>query len=210
MERMVFKNKPGTLLIIQALLDEGEIQILVAAIDFITNDGVAEMRKMDADLMFPSGARLDAEEGKRGWRIKDGGWLGTYLIPVLSFHRMGGEGEWFGRFLSSCSSFVLELLLPGVRPGKSLLHPEFRLRGGPIRAHAIFDGDHTGFVFAQRLINHAVIVGNMAVNDGEVFLFDGAALQNFSQFAGDDGIFCHDDHTAGFPIEAIHEVGRGS
>ena len=46
----------------------------------------------------------------------------------------------------------------------------------------------------------------MAVDDGEIFLLDGAVLQDFSQLAGGGGIFGDDDDAAGFAVEPVHQV----
>ena len=63
---VIFKNETGALLPGQAVLDQREIQILVTTIDFVAHDRMAEVREVDADLMFAAGARPDAEEGERG------------------------------------------------------------------------------------------------------------------------------------------------
>ncbi len=61
---------------------------------------------------------------------------------------------------------------------------------------------------AERCINQAVIVTDVAMNDGKVFLLHGAGLENFTQFAGGPGIFGDEDDAAGFAVEAVDEVGR--
>ena len=95
MEGVVFKNQPGALLIRQPILNQGEIQILVATVKLVADNWMTQMRKVDADLMFAAGKRFEAEQGERGWRMEDGRWI-THLTPALSPHPMGGEGEWFG------------------------------------------------------------------------------------------------------------------
>ena len=65
MERVVFKNQSGTLPSSKALLNEREIQIHVATIEFVAHDRMAEVREVDADLMLAARARPDAEEGER-------------------------------------------------------------------------------------------------------------------------------------------------
>ena len=62
MKRVIFNNEPDALFVGQALLDEGEIQILVTAVNLVVDDSVAEVREMDSDLMFAASARQDAEE----------------------------------------------------------------------------------------------------------------------------------------------------
>ena len=49
----------------------------------------------------------------------------------------------------------------------------------------------------------------MAVDDGEIFFFDGAVFPDFSQLAGGDGIFGDENDAAGFAVETIDDV-RGS
>jgi hypothetical protein len=44
------------------------------------------------------------------------------------------------------------------------------------------------------------------MNNGEIFFFHGAALQNFSQLAGGLRIFNDDDNSAGFAVETVDEV----
>jgi hypothetical protein len=63
-EGVVLQDEPGALLGGKALLDEGEIQVIVAAVDFVADDGVAKMREMNADLMFAAGARFHADKRK--------------------------------------------------------------------------------------------------------------------------------------------------
>ena len=50
----------------------------------------------------------------------------------------------------------------------------------------------------------------MAVDNGQIFLLDGATLQNFSQFTGGFGIFCDDDNAAGFAVEPVDQMGLGN
>ena len=64
MKGMVFKNQPGALRFGQTSLDEGQITILVAAVKFVADDGMAEMREMDAELVLATGAGDEAEEAE--------------------------------------------------------------------------------------------------------------------------------------------------
>jgi hypothetical protein len=61
-ECVVFKDQFRALLRRQAFLDERHIYILVAAIKFVADDCVADVREMDSDLMFASGARENFQE----------------------------------------------------------------------------------------------------------------------------------------------------
>ena len=65
MEGMVFQDQPGALLFCQASFDECEITILVAAVKFVADDGMAAVRKVDAKLVLASSARDEAQERKR-------------------------------------------------------------------------------------------------------------------------------------------------
>ena len=62
MQGVIFEDQPGTLLVREALLHQSEIQVFVSAVEFVAHDGVAKVCKVDADLMFASGAGHDAEE----------------------------------------------------------------------------------------------------------------------------------------------------
>src|SRR5665213_2924363 len=72
---------------------------------------------------------------------------------------------------------------------KSALNKKFRLRGGAVGPDAIFYGDKAALIFAERRVNHPVLCRHVTVNDGAIFFLNGAALENFSQFARDFGIF---------------------
>lgn len=69
------------------------------------------------------------------------------------------------------------------------LDEKFRSRLHSVGTHAILDGDNAALVLAQRRVNQAVIFTDMAVDDGEVFFLDAAAFEDFSEFAGDFGVF---------------------
>lgn len=92
------------------------------------------------------------------------------------------------------------------RPRKSAFDKKSGLCRRATGPHAIFHGDAAVFIPAQRRVNDAVVLAHVAVDDGKVFFFDRAAFQNFSECAGGCGIFCNDDHAAGFAVEAIDEV----
>ena len=176
----------------QPVLDEGKIQILVAAVKFIADNWMTKMRKMDADLMFAAGAGFEAEQGKVKSRMEDD----THLTPALSPHPMGGEGEWFGSRGQK-------------KAGKSAFNPKLRLRRCAISANAILDGNDAGFILAQRRVNDPLLRHNVAVDNGQIIFFNGAAFKNFSQFAGGFGIFGDDDDAAGLAVEPVDEMGLG-
>ena len=77
-----------------------------------------------------------------------------------------------------------------------------------VGTHAVFDGDDAALVFAERRVNQAVVVADVAVNDGKVFFLDGTGFPDFAEFAGNFGIFGDNDDAAGFAVEAVDEMGR--
>jgi hypothetical protein len=83
--------------------------------------------------------------------------------------------------------FVLGFRLS--RTIKPAFDPIFGLGGRAIGADAVLDGDAAALVLAERRVNQAVVVADAAVNDGEVFLLDGAGFPDFAEFAGGFGIF---------------------
>ena len=86
---------------------------------------------------------------------------------------------------------------------ESAFDPEFGLGRRAVGTHAVFDGDDAALVFAERRVNQAVVVADVAVDDGEVFFLDGTGFPDFSQLAGDFGIFGDEDDAAGFAVEAV-------
>ena len=52
MQGMVLKNQPGALLRSQPVLDQCEVQILIAAVKFISHNRVPKKRQVNPDLMF--------------------------------------------------------------------------------------------------------------------------------------------------------------
>ncbi len=83
---------------------------------------------------------------------------------------------------------------------KSFFDPEFGLRRCAIGADAVFDGDAATFILAERRVNDPLLRSNMAVDDGEIFLGDGAGFPDFAEFASGDGIFRQQNNAAGFAI----------
>jgi hypothetical protein len=66
-ERVIFKNQFRALFRREAILNQREIQTLVTAVKFVADDGMAEVREVDPDLMFAPGAGNDSEQGKSCW-----------------------------------------------------------------------------------------------------------------------------------------------
>jgi len=162
------QNQPCALFRREPVFDERHIYILVAAVKFVADDGMADVREMDAYLMFAPGARQNPEQGEsRVWSAE-------------------------------CRRQD--------RSGKSAFDKKFCLRRRAIGADAIFHGDAAVFVLAERRVNQTMFFVHAAMHDGEVFFFDGAAFQNFSQFAGGPGIFRDDNHAAGFAVEPVDEM----
>ena len=72
MQRMVRQYQSVALLRRQPIFHEGQIQVLIAAVEFVSHDGVADVSQMNADLVFPPCLGLNAEEceGLRAqWRV---------------------------------------------------------------------------------------------------------------------------------------------
>ena len=63
-KRLVRQDEPGKLLRRQAVFDQRHIYILVAAVQFIADDGMAEVGEVDADLMFAAGAGDEAKQAE--------------------------------------------------------------------------------------------------------------------------------------------------
>jgi hypothetical protein len=80
------------------------------------------------------------------------------------------------------------------------------LRNHAIGTNAIFDGDDALFVLAERRVNDSLLCRNVAVDDGEIFFFHGAAFENFPKLARDGRIFCDENYTTGFTIKTIHQM----
>ena len=58
------QNEPGALLIGETIFDQRQIQIFVAAVNFVADNGMAEVGEVDADLVFAAGAWDEAEEAE--------------------------------------------------------------------------------------------------------------------------------------------------
>ena len=72
-EGVVFKNQSRALRVRQAVLDERQIQILVTAVKFVADDGVADVREVNADLMFTPGSRNDSQQSEWSAGLRHGG-----------------------------------------------------------------------------------------------------------------------------------------
>ena len=153
MEGVVFKDQFRAVLGSEAVLDERHIYMLVAAVKLVADNGVADVSKMDADLMFAAGARDDSQQSE---------------------------------FFSVAQ--------------KSPINKKFRLRRRAVCADAILHGDDAVFVLAERRVNRPLLRRDVAVDDGEIFFFNGAAFEDFSEFAGGFGIFCDQNKAAGFAV----------
>jgi len=154
-------------------------------------------------LMFAAGAGDDPQ--KREGRMDDGGWTRIGRARHSPRHWMSGSV----RADRSRIDGGQRIARPAITMTPAF-DPIFGLRGRAVGADAILDGDPAVLIPAERGVNEAVVVANMAVDDGEVFFLDGAGLPDFSQFAGGPGIFGEEDDAAGFAVEAIDEVGLGS
>ena len=72
MERLVFENQFGALFRRQPVLHECQVTIFVVTIKLVADDGVAEVRQVDPDLMFAAGAGNKAEQGEWWINVVDG------------------------------------------------------------------------------------------------------------------------------------------
>lgn len=63
MQRLVGQNEPGPLLRRQAVFNERQVQVFVAAIQLVANNRVAEMGEVKADLVLAAGVRSYSQEG---------------------------------------------------------------------------------------------------------------------------------------------------
>jgi hypothetical protein len=64
---MVGQDQSGPLCGAEAAFHQRQIRILVAAINFVTDDRVPNVRQVYADLVFATGMRLDTEQAE--WQI---------------------------------------------------------------------------------------------------------------------------------------------
>ena len=199
------QNEPGALLIGQAIFDQRQIQILVAAVEFIADDGMAEVGEVDADLVLATGAGNEAKEGKREWSHLTSAFAKLRRDKPALSPASGGEGELFANVTRK---FVIPhfFIIREVAFRKSPFDPIFGLGGRAIGADAVLDGDAAALVLAERRVNEAVAAGHVAVNDGKVFLLDGTGFKDFSQYAGGFGIFGDEDDAAGFAVEAVDQT----
>ena len=220
---VIRQNEPGALCGGQTILDERQIQILVAAVEFVADDGMAKVGEVDADLVLATGAGDEAKQGKRGWSrlrcasprqgMENGGW--SHLTSAFAKLRRDKPtlSPASGRERELSADVTRKFVIPHffiireVAFRKSSLDPIFGLGGRAVGADAVLDGDAAAFVLAERRVNQPVVVADVAVDDGEVFLLDGAGFPDFAQLAGGFGIFGDDDNAAGFAVEAVDQMG---
>ena len=58
------QDQPRPLFRSQPPLDERQIQVGVAAVEFVTHNGMAEVREVEAELMLATSERAEAEKGE--------------------------------------------------------------------------------------------------------------------------------------------------
>ncbi len=61
---VVRQDEPGALRVGEPVFHERQIEVFVAAIYLIAHNRIAEVREVDADLVFAAGQRAEAEQGK--------------------------------------------------------------------------------------------------------------------------------------------------
>lgn len=62
MQRLMGQHEPRLLPGRQAVFDQRQVQVLVTAIQFVANNRMAEVREVDADLMFAAGVGSYAQK----------------------------------------------------------------------------------------------------------------------------------------------------
>ena len=65
-EGVVGEDELGALGFGEAVGDEIDVEVFVGAVNFVANNRVADVGKVDADLVFAAGMGLDFEETERG------------------------------------------------------------------------------------------------------------------------------------------------
>jgi len=87
--------------------------------------------------------------------------------------------------------------------------PKLRPCRCAIRPHAILNRDAAAKVFAQGRVNDCVLAGHVATHYGQILFFDQPAFPETPQLAGRFILLGQEDNTAGFAIQAIHQVRTG-
>ena len=181
MKRMVGEQQPRALRGRQPILHQSQIQVLVAAVDFVPHDRMPQVRKVNADLMLAPGAWNDAEQGERIVGLG----RGAFRVAIGS-RRVGGRRS-------------------GGTP-KSSFDGKPGLRRRAIGSHAIFDHHPTVFVLPERRVNESGILPEVAMGDGEIFLRHGPGFPEVAQLARRRGGLGQDCDAAGFPIQTVDQV----
>jgi hypothetical protein len=181
-EGVVFKYQFGALGVGQAVLREGQIAVFVAAVELVANNRVTQVCEVDADLVFASGVRDDAD--KREWKMEGGGQIAA----------RGGSAT--GN-LARPPWHVAE---------DSLFNKKFGLGGGAIGTDAIFHGHDAVFIFSQGRVDEAVLLADVAMHYGKIFFLNEAVFQGFAERAGGLRIFRDQNHAAGFAVEAVDQI----
>ena len=78
-----------------------------------------------------------------------------------------------------------------------------------IRPNAILNRDAAAHVFAQGRVNDSVLVGHVAKHYGQILLFDQPAFPEAPQLARRLILLSQESNTAGFAVQAIHQVRMG-
>ena len=200
MESLMRKKEPRLLLGRQAVFHQGQVQVFIAAVQFVADNRMAEVREMNADLVFPAGVGGYTQERK--WKIEDGGRI--HLTPALS-PAGGGEGEFPIVALSPVVTWLSAISRH--RSDESAFDPELGPGRCAVGPDTILDRHAAVFVPAQGGIHHAVVIVHMPVDEGEVFLPHGAGFPKFAEFTGHAGGFGNEDDPAGLAVEAVDQMG---
>ena len=68
MEGLMGKDETRALLRLQAILDQGQVEVLVTTIKLVADDRMADVSQVDSDLVFASCLRHDSQERKHSPR----------------------------------------------------------------------------------------------------------------------------------------------
>ncbi len=130
-------------------------------------------------------------------------------VKLVADHRMAHCGQMNAdlMFPSRFWTHPQKGKLP-LRAAKAPFHPELRQGAGAIAANAMFHGDLAAFVLAQRQIDASRILPHRAVDNGQIYLFDGAAFPKFAQLPGGQRAFGSKNHAARFAVEPVDQVRR--
>lgn len=174
----------------EAVFDESKVEVFVGTVEFVSDDRMAQVGEVDADLVLAAGMRDQQEFGKE---VILGACPGARARTNLRFR--------------------LRLRLSRVagpdRPGESAHDLKIGAGSGPVGPDTVFDRDPALFILPERGFDSAGIEGEVAVNNSQVLLVHVPMLPSAAQGACRFGRFGYQDQTAGFAVEPIHHLRCG-